>query len=178
MNKKTTLLMGKVNTTHDIISLATKITELNIKKFETYSPFPIHGMDNAMKLKDSKLAWLSLIGGLTGVFIGFGLQIWTSAIDYKIVVSGKEFNSIPAFFPVGFELTILLTAFATVIGMFVLNGLPQLNHAVFEHPTFSEVTDDAFFISIDTTDKNYNREKVLKIFDEHKCLDIQEVINE
>lgn len=169
------LLMAKFNSPKEIINVAKEIKKTNIEKFETYTPFPIHGMDSAMGLKDSKLAWLSLIGGLTGLTIGTTLQIWTSAVDYPIVVSGKEFISLPAFLPVSFELTILLTAFATVFGMFAINKLPQLYSTEFNHSSFNEVTDDKFFVSIDSTDKNFDKDLLIKIINDNNGEEIEEV---
>lgn len=169
------LLMALFNTPKDIVKAASEIRHLKIKKFETYSPFPIHGMDSAMGLKDSKLAWLSLIGGLTGMGIGFSLQIWTSAVDYPIIVSGKELLSLPAFIPVSFELTILLTAFATVFGMFTLNRLPQLYSTEFNHSEFNKVTDDKFFISVSSKDKNFNKEQLIQIIKSNNGESIEDV---
>ena len=142
-----------------LLNAAKKIREAGFTKFETYSPFPIHGMDDAMGLSHSKLGWLSITGGLIGCIGGTALQIWTQAYDYPIIISGKEYASLPAFLPVTFELSILITAFFTVFGMFALNGLPQWYNAIFNHKTFHKVTDDKFFVSIEANDANYTESK-------------------
>ena len=175
---KNYLLMAMFDKPSDILHVAEDIRDMEIKKFDTYTPFPIHGMDKAMGLKDSKLAWLSLAGGLTGVSIGFALQIWTSAFDYKIVVSGKELMSLPAFLPVSFELTILLTAFATVFGMFAINNLPQLYSTEFNHSKFDKVTDNKFFVSIDSRDPKFDKENLIKIINKNNGKEIEEVYDE
>jgi len=173
--EETFMIVAHVESAKDLLHLAKDIRDLGIKNFETYSPFPIHGMDPAMGLKDSPLSWLALGGGLTGVTGGFALQIWTSAFDYKIYVSGKPLMSLPAFIPVAFELTILLTAFAVVFGMFGLNKLPQWHHPIFEHSQFEKVTDDGFFVSISSTDPLYNDETIHKLLEKYHAKDIEKL---
>lgn len=113
---------------------------------ETYSPFPIHGMDHALGEKSTALPWLSLSGGLIGMTVGMALQIYTSYFSYPIYTSGKELISLPAFIPVTFEVTILFTAFATVFGMFGLNQLPKWHSREFNYSRFDRVTSDGFFL--------------------------------
>ena len=175
IKEKTFMIVGHVESAKDLLYLAKDIKTIGIKNFETYSPFPIHGMDPAMGLKDSPLSWLALIGGLTGVTGGFALQIWTSAFDYKIYVSGKPLMSLPAFIPVAFELTILFTAFAVVFGMLALNKLPQWHHPIFEHSQFEKVTNDGFFISISTTDPHYNEETIQTLLKKYNTKDIEKL---
>ena len=117
-----------------------------------------------MGLKQSKLGWLSIIGGLSGCIGGTALQVWTQAVDYPIIISGKEFASLPAL-PVTFELSILFTAFFTVFGMFALNGLPQWYNVIFNHSTFKNVTNDKFFIGIEANDKLYEEKKASELLE-------------
>lgn len=128
-------------------------------QFDTYSPFPIHGIDKAMGIPASKLPWLSLTGCLIGLSSAIALQVWTNGIDYKIALSGKPFIAFPAFIPVMFELTILFTAFFTVFGMFGLNKLPQWNRPIFNLESFKEATCNGFFISISSNDSNFDEVK-------------------
>ena len=148
-----------------LLSAAKKIKSSGYTKFETYSPFPIHGMDDAMGLSQSKLGWLAITGGLIGCSGGLALQIWTQAYEYPIIISGKEYASLPAFLPVTFELSILVTAFFTVFGMFALNGLPRWYNAIFNHKTFHKVTDDKFFVSIEADDPKYDINKVSNLLE-------------
>ena len=97
---KHTSILAEFNTPYDLIHAAEKVRDKGIKKFDTYSPFPIHGMDDAMGLKDSNLDFIVLCGGAIGASIGLGLQIWVSHIAYPLLISGKDTLSIPAFIPV------------------------------------------------------------------------------
>ena len=111
---------------------------------ETYTPFPIHGMDEHLGLKPSIVPWATFLGGLTGFMTALGLQVYTSAIDWPINVGGKPLISGPAFIPILFELTVLLGGLSTAGFMFFLNGLPSFK----ANPFDPKITDDRFALYI------------------------------
>ncbi len=127
--------------------------------WDVYSPFPIHGMDKAMGLGKSKVSMFSLAGGAIGLTTAVLLQVVTSVLIYPMVVQGKPYLSLPAFVPVMFELTILLTAFGTVVGLLLLNLLPRFHHPVFNWEAFSRVSDDGFFLIIEAEDPHFDPAK-------------------
>lgn len=141
---------------------AEKIRDAGYRKFDVFSPFPIHGMDQAMGLGRSLLGKLIFIGGLTGFLTAVGLQFIPSSILYPVIVMGKPTNlfTAPAFFPIMFELTILLSAFTAVFGMLILNGLPRWNHPMFNWEHFKNFSDDKFFCVIETRDPKYSESAV------------------
>src|SRR4029453_14220423 len=94
--------------------------------------------------------------GLTGAALGFALQAWVHMSAYPLVISGKPFFSWPAFIPITFELAVLFGAFGAVFGMLGLNRLPMHYHPVFRSKVFERVTDDAFFISIESWDPRFD----------------------
>lgn len=143
----------------ELLHAAQSLHDLGYRKFETWSPFPVHGMDDAMGLNGSKVPWLTLGGGLTGLTIGLLLQWWTGAVDYPLVISGKPYFAWQFATPVTFELSILLSAFGTVFGMFALNLLPRPYHPLDNVPAFRRVTDDKFFLSIEVSDPLFDIEK-------------------
>ncbi|MEM1096213.1 MAG: DUF3341 domain-containing protein [Bacteroidota bacterium] len=122
------------------------------KRFDVYSPFPIHGMDDAMGLGNSKVGYFTLMGGITGFSLGLWLQWWTGSVDYPLNISGKPFFAFEPSVPVMFETTILLSALTAVATMFALNGLPRPYNPLFYSDNFSRVTDDAFFMHIAAND--------------------------
>jgi ActD protein len=132
------------------------VRDAGYKHFDTHSPFPIHGMDDAMGLGNSTVGWIALLGGLAGLALGTWLQWWTSAVDYPLNISGKPFFAFEPSIPVIFELTILLSALATVAGMFALNGLPRPYNPLFYSRNFTRVTDDAFFLHVAATDRRFD----------------------
>ena len=119
-------------------------------------PMPVHGMDQAMGVKRSIVPRISLVGGITGFCTGMTLIWYTDAFDYRLIVAGKPFFSPLFAFPVSYELTILFTAFATIIGMFILNGLPMHYHPVLKYKDMRRGTDDLFFLVIETADARFN----------------------
>ncbi|MDH4155812.1 MAG: DUF3341 domain-containing protein [candidate division Zixibacteria bacterium] len=138
---------------------AVKIREAGFSKFDCHSPFPIHGMDAAMGLKRSPLGWIVGLAAIVGTTSALALQWWTSSVDYPLVISGKPFFSFQAYVPVTFALGVLLSAFAALIAMLALNGLPRLFHPVFYSRQFEKVTDDAFFVSIEAEDPLFEVDK-------------------
>jgi hypothetical protein len=150
----------------ELLHAAQKLNDLGYKKFETWSPFPIHGMDDAMGLSGSKVPWITLGGGLTGLSIGLLLQWWTGAVDYPLVIAGKPYFAWQFALPVTFELSILLSAFGTVFGMFALNMMPRPYHPLDNVPAFRRVTDDKFFLSIEVSDPLFDMEKTKALLSE------------
>lgn len=140
----------------ELLEAAQALHDKGYTKFETWSPFPIHGMDDAMGLGGSKVPWIALAGGLTGVSIGAALQWWSGAVAYPLVIGGKPLFAWEFGMPVMFELTVLLSAFGAVFGMFALNKLPKPFHPLDRIKRFKKVTDDAFFITIEVTDPKFD----------------------
>jgi hypothetical protein len=123
---------------------------------DAYSPFPIHEMDEAIGIKRTILPFLIFGGGILGAIGGVGLQYFVHVVDYPINVGGRPFLSAPAFIPVTFECTVLLAALTAVVGMLVLNGLPQPYHPIFNAPRFALASRDKFFLAIEATDPKFD----------------------
>ena len=141
-----------------LMHAAEAVHEAGYRHFDTFSPFPIHGMNRAMGLGNSKVGWFTLLGGITGLLTGYLLQWWTAAVDYPLNISGKPFFAIEPSVPIMFELTILFSAFGAVAGMLALNGLPRPYNPVFFSERFSEkATDDGFFLMIAADDDQFER---------------------
>ena len=140
----------------DVYRAAEQVREAGYRHWDVITPFPIHGLDRAMGLKRSLVPRISLLGGITGFCTGMALIWWTGAYDYRLVVGGKPFFSPMFAFPVSYELTILFTAFATIIGMFILNGLPMHYHPVLKYEHIRRGMDDQFFIVIEARDPRFN----------------------
>ena len=149
-------IIAEFDTPGALLKAAEEIRKAGYEKFDCHSPFPIHGMDEAMGLKRSPLGWIVGIMALTGAGVGMLLQWWTSAVDYQLVISGKPFFSYQAFVPVTFGLAVLFGAISTVVGMLYLNRLPQLYHPVFYSDRFNKVTDNGFFVSISSDDSHFD----------------------
>jgi len=139
----------------ELIEAAEKMRDGSFKRFDCHSPYPIHGMDQAMGLKRSPVGYIAGALGFIGGAGGLLLQWWTSTIDYPVVISGKPFFSYQAYVPVTFGLTVLLAALGAFFAMLIANRLPQWYHAVFHSDRFAKATDDGFFISVDSSDPKF-----------------------
>ena len=144
-------------------------------KIETWSPFPIHGMDEAMGLPLSRVPWIVLVMGLCGFTTGIVLQWWSGAIAYPLVIGGKPLFAWEFAVPVTFELSILFASFGAVFGMFFLNGLPQPFHPLDRVRAFRRVTDDAFFLTIEASDPNFDAAQTKALLEKLGSTGITEV---
>ncbi len=137
---------------------AEKLRDAGYEKFDVFSPFPIHGMDDAVGARPSILGVIVFFGGLTGFLTAVGLTFIPSSFLYPLIVAGKptDLMTVPAFFPIMFELTILFSAFAALGGMLLLNGLPRHNHPLFNWDRFKKVTEDKFYAVIEAADPKFS----------------------
>jgi hypothetical protein len=139
-----------------LMHAAEQVRDAGFKKWDCITPFPVHGLDEAMGVGRSRVPRISLAGGITGFCTGMSMIWFMDKIDYPIIVGGKPLFSPLFAFPVSYELTILFTAFATIGGMFILNGLPMHYHPVLNYENIRRGTDDKFFIVIERSDAKFN----------------------
>jgi hypothetical protein len=156
-----------------LLEAAKKVRSAGYKRFDCHSPFPVHGLDDAMGLKQSKVGFIAGICGAIGFVFALWLQWWTSAVDYPLVIAGKPFFSYQAFVPVTFGLTVLFAAFGAFFGMLYVNRLPRWFHGVFYSEKFSRVVDDAFYVSIESDDPQFNREETSRFLESIGGKDIE-----
>ncbi|HHP7239091.1 DUF3341 domain-containing protein [Longibacter sp.] len=156
-----------------LLHAAEAVRENGYSHFDTHSPFPIHGMDRAMGLGNSKVGFFSFGGAVTGLAVGYLLQWWTSAVDYPINISGKPFFAIEPSVPIMFELTILFGALGAVAGMLALNGLPRPYNPLFYSERFERVTDDAFFLHIAASDANFDETDTANLLRKAGALNVE-----
>lgn len=134
--------------------------ESGYRRWDVHSPFPIHGMDAAMGLGPSYLSRFVFCGGLLGSLTALVLQFGTQVGLYPTIVQNKPQNlfTIPAYFPITFELTILFSAFTILFSIFGILKLPRLHHPLLGSKTFARFSDDAFIISVESRDPKFSRQ--------------------
>ncbi len=145
-------MVGEFADDRDLVRAAQKAREFGYTKMDAYTPFPVHGIDEAICIPRSPLGYIVAAVGLLGTLSAVLLVWWTGAVDYPLVIGGKPYFSIEFSVPIMFELTVLFSAFATVIGMFALNRLPRLYHPIFRFSNFHRATDDRFLLAIEASD--------------------------
>lgn len=144
---------------HAVLEAARRVKEAGYTKWDVYSPFPLHGIDDIMQ-RPTILPWICAGGAALGLTTALLLQWWTNGFDYPITVSGKKPFAFPASMPINFELTVLFTAFATFFSVLLLSGLPKLSNPLLRNKRFREkVTDNGIMIVIDADDPKYSRGK-------------------
>jgi len=174
-NKKVHGVLAEFRNPKELIDAADQVRKSGYKDFDTYAPYPIHGMEEAMGVKKSPLGWIVLGGGLTGGVGALALMIWVMTTAWPLNISGKPLFDIPIYVPITFELTVLLSSFATLFGLLYLNGLPQLHNPIFNVERFSKASDDGFFVCIESSDDLFSEDKVTNLFRDHGATHIETV---
>lgn len=139
-----------------LLAAAARVREAGYRKWDSHSPYPVHGIERAMGIRPTILPWLVLGAGLAGCAFAIWLQWWTNGVNYPIIASGKPLFALPANIPVTFELVVLFSALTAFLGVLALNQLPQFSHPVFTAPRFARATTDGFFVSIDARDPKFD----------------------
>jgi hypothetical protein len=149
-------LLAEFASPKDLYHACERVRDAGYKRWDAHSPFPVHGLDEAMGLGRSRLPWIVLFFGLCGAVGGFYLQLWANGIAYPIVISGKPVFNWQPYIPITFELGVLSASITALVAMLGLNQLPMHFHPLFGSRRFEKVTDDGFFISIEAWDTNFN----------------------
>jgi len=149
-------LLAEFDTVDAFLAAVEKVRDAGYVAFDAYAPFPIHGLDESMGIRMSRLPWLVAGGGATGAAAGLLLQWWTNGFDYKLLISAKPFFGLPAAIPITFELTVLLASIGAFIGMLAANRFPELYHPVLPTSGFARATTDGFFISVEARDPAFD----------------------
>lgn len=161
--------LAEFDSPEQLKAAAAKVRDAGYRDWDTHTPYPVHGIDQAMGIRMTKLPILVFVLGAIGTATAIGLQWWANAthfgqypgVDtfvqgYNFMTSGKPYWSFPANIPIIFELTVLFAALTTGIGMLVFNNLPWWNNPVFNCARFARVTTDRFFVRIDATDPKFH----------------------
>ena len=169
-------LLAEFTTPEALIEATHQAHEAGYRRMDAYTPYPIEEVGHALGARGTRLPYIVLIGGVIGALGGYLLQYFAAVIDYPINVGGRPLNSWVSFIPITFELTVLLAAFAAVLGMLALNGLPQPYHPVFGVPGFEAATRDRFFLQIEARDPKFDLEETrnfLESFHPEKVAEIE-----
>ena len=153
---------------HGCLKAVKGLRENGFHIVDVHSPFPVHGMDEAMGMRPTRLGWATFFGGIGGLSIAMGFQAWTHTVDWPLNIGGKSNLAWEALIPVAFELTILLAAFATVGGLLFKGklfppkgvGMPKTQPNAF-------VTDDEFVVLVSEFDAGFDSEEFHRICMDH-----------
>lgn len=172
---KLAAILAEFDSVDSILAAARKVRDAGYSKWDVHTPFPVHGIDEAMGIKPTILPWLVLGGGITGCIGGLAIAWYSNAFEYPFLISGKPQFSLPANIPVIFETTVLLAAFGAVFGMLGLNRLPWLHNPLFAKKGFARVTNDRFVVVIEATDPLFDAKRTSEMLAGLNPLSVQEV---
>lgn len=168
-------VMAEFDNPSDLVAAARDVYDAGYRRINGYSPYPIEELSEAIGFTRTSLPLIVFIGGLIGGLGGFFMQYWIEVINYPIIVGGKPYNSWPAFLPITFECTVLVAAFSAVLGMLVLNKLPQPYHPVFNAPNFALATRDRFFLAVEANDPKFDHDTVVQLLKSLGAQDVTDV---
>jgi len=169
-------LAALFNTPDEIIHAAEKVSGTGYEKFDVHTPYPLHGMDKAMKLKPSKLGYITLAFGLSGAACALLLMYWTMSVDYPLIISGKPFFALPAFIPITFELTVLLATLSTIIAMLTFFfKFPDNANPLHDTAYMKAVSSDKYGICIYADDKMFNLTETKELLSSLHAFSVSEI---
>lgn len=175
-SKKLYGLAALYNTPDEITRAAADVAGRGYEKFDVYTPYPLHGMDDAMGMKGSKVGYVSFALGLTGMCLALLMIWWMSSVNYPNIIGGKPFFSLPPAIPITFEGTILFTGIATVLGMLILfNQLPKINSPLNDTDFMKNVSSDKYGLFIKAEDDKFIASEVKSLFLSEGAYDVQEI---
>lgn len=169
-------LLAEFDDPQTLVEAARRTRAAGYRRLDAYSPIPVHGLDEALGNRPTRLPLITFIGGLLGCIGGYVLQYYFTVIDYPMNVGGRPpEHSWPAFVPIMFELTVLGAALASVLGMLALNGLPMPYHPVFNVPEFRLASRNRFFLCIEAIDPQFDEEQTRSFLADFQPRSLQEV---
>jgi hypothetical protein len=168
-------VMGMFETPAELFHACEKLRDKGYLHFDAQTPFPVHGLEKAMGLKPSRIPFLSLMGGATGLASGLALTYYCN-FDYPLNIAGKPPFSWQIYIPIYFELTILLTALTTFVALWAMCGLPRFFHPTMTHKSFHRTTTDGFFLVVEAKDPKFNLGKVTDLLTSLGAKDVEEVL--
>lgn len=168
-------LIAEFRTGDALLEAAKRARDDGYRNLEAYAPYPVEGIAEAVGFKRNRVPLITLLGGFAGGLGGYFLQWYSAVIDYPINVGGRPLHSWPSFIPATFELTILGAALAAVFGMLAMNGLPRLNHPVFNAPDFGQVTRNRFFLCLPARDPHFDGKRSMEFLQGLKPMSVAEV---
>lgn len=170
-NKPTKGIAAIFQNEDQVVKAVEIMRDKKFQKFDAYTPYPIHGLDDAMGLKPSYVPYFTLLGGLAGTFTAVSMMTYMSVIDWPMNVGGKPLVSLPAWIPIMFELTVLLAGLTTAAVMFFAAKIPKISRKPFD----LRITDDRFAVYVPDCEKGYNEAELRKIFQELGAEDVKHV---
>jgi len=168
-------IMAEFDEPESLIQAAQRVREAGYRNMDAYTPMPVEGLAEAIGFRSEAVPRLVFTAGLTGAAAGFGFMYWITVIAYPHNVAGRPLNSWPAYIPITFECMVLLACLTAVLGMLMLNGLPQPYHPVFNSIRFERASRDKFFLCIEASDPKFDEQATRQFLEELRPREVIDV---
>ena len=169
MNRR--MIVASFATEEDILGVTRAAHADGLKVVDVYTPYAVHGLDTAMGMKRSRLAWVCFAAGMVGAILKLWFEFWTAGVDWPVNVGGKPWNSLPAYVPVTFEVMVLSAGLVTVFVFLVISKLKPGKSPVL---LAEGITNDTFVLAIEQVDATFDPERVRKLFERYNVRSISE----
>lgn len=165
---------ARFDTPDQLVAAVNRLRSEGYSSYESFTPYPLHGIAEAMRLPKSILSFLVLGGGLSAVLIALSMELIPSTLIYPLVVDGKplDLSALPQYIPVVVALTLMIGAIAAVVGMIILGGMPRLNHPMFAWDLFAKDASRGFFLAVEADDKKFSTAAVTALLEQLGAGDI------
>jgi hypothetical protein len=168
-------VMAEFDNPTALVNAARQAREAGYRKLDAYSPFPIEELSDALHLHKNKLPLIVLLGGITGLVLGYLMQYYVTVIYYPINIGGRPLHSWPSYIIITFEMTILFASIAAVLGLLGLCGLPMPYHPVFNVQRFAFASRNRFFLCVEATDPLFDRNRTSEFLESLEPNEVTEV---
>lgn len=169
------VLIASFGSEGDILAATRAARAAGLQVLDAYTPYPVHGLAEAMGLARSRLPVLCFVAAVVGAVLKLWFEYWTAAVDWPLNVGGKPWNSLPAFIPVTFEVMVLSAGVGTVLAFLVIRRLRPAKKAVLVAPG---ITDDRFVLAVEESDATFEPERVRALLRPHHALAVDERLEE
>ncbi len=165
------ILIGRFAHEEDVLAAVRAARKIGFRIADVYTPYAVHGLDQAMGLRPSRLPWACFVFGLMGAALALGFQFWAMAVSWPVNVGGKPWNSLPAFVPVAFELTVLFAGLGVVLALFIRSRMFLGKEA---NPLFAHTTDDQFVLVLENRGAGFDGSAARKLMLDAHALRVEE----
>lgn len=171
MEKNKNFVVGIFNDEDVLLDAVGNIRGKGVKIHEVFSPFPVHGLDEQLGYKRSRLPIAAFLFGMTGTSLALFTQIWMLGYDWPMIIGGKNHASLPPFIPVTFEFTVLCAAFGMVITFFIVNDMKP-----YKWPRQFDIrsTDDKHVMAIDLASNKLSKDEITRILKDSGASEVNE----
>ncbi len=167
--------MGTFASPEELVEAGKKVYAMGYRRIDAMTPFPVHGIDEALGIPRSKIGYIAICFAMLGLLTAQLLIYYVGEINYPLVVGGKPLFDFTFTIPVTFELTILFTGISTTIGMFALNGLPRLYHPSMNYRNAHRASDDRFLLMVEGDDPKFHPQSTAEDLRSLGAIDVEVV---